>query len=200
MISAGTNVAIAANGTISATDTNTQRSDASVRGLISATGNSSYNSSTGVITSTDTQPRSNEYIQDLVGAMFTGNTETNTAVTYQDSDGTIDVVTTLDGAPLTTEVVQDIVGAMFTSNTETRITADYQDADGTIDLVVDAFPTGDITGVTAGAGMTGGGTSGGVTLNCIGGSGITVTADAIAIDGTVLTTSSDLDGGTVTWS
>ena len=89
------------------------------------------------IAATDTQPRTDEYIQDIVGAMFSGNTETNTAVTYQDGDGTIDVVTTLDGAPLTTEAVQDIVGAMFSSNTETRIAATYEDGDGTIDLVVD---------------------------------------------------------------
>lgn len=32
-----------------------------------------------------------ESIQDIVGAMFTGNTETGVDVTYQDSDGTIDV-------------------------------------------------------------------------------------------------------------
>jgi hypothetical protein len=33
-----------------------------------------------------------EYVQDLVGAMLTGNTETGIAVTYQDSDGTVDFV------------------------------------------------------------------------------------------------------------
>ena len=36
--------------------------------------------------------KTTEEIQDLVGAMFTGNTETNVEVTYQDEDGTIDVV------------------------------------------------------------------------------------------------------------
>jgi len=33
-----------------------------------------------------------EKIQDVAGAMFSGNTETNVIVTYQDADGTIDVV------------------------------------------------------------------------------------------------------------
>ena len=33
-----------------------------------------------------------EQIQDVVGAMFTNNTETNITATYQDSDGTIDLV------------------------------------------------------------------------------------------------------------
>ena len=78
-----------------------------------------------------------EDIQDIVGAMFTGNTETNITATYQDSDGTIDLVATDTNTQLTTEEVQDIVGAMFTSNTETRISATYEDSDGTIDLVVD---------------------------------------------------------------
>ena len=78
-----------------------------------------------------------EQVQDIVGAMFSSNTETNITVTYQDADGTIDLVATDTNTQLTTEEVQDIVGAMFTSNTETRISATYEDADGTIDLVVD---------------------------------------------------------------
>jgi len=78
--------------------------------------------------------KTNEEIQDIVGAMFSGNTETNITATYQDSDGTIDLVS--DNTQLSSEQVQDIVGAMFSGNTETNIVATYQDSDGTIDLEV----------------------------------------------------------------
>ena len=76
-----------------------------------------------------------EQVQDIVGAMVSGNTETNITVTYQDSDGTLDFASTDTNTQLTTEEVQDIVGAMFSGNTETRISATYEDGDGTIELV-----------------------------------------------------------------
>jgi hypothetical protein len=102
-----------------------------------------------------------EELQDIIGAMFSSNTESGITVTYQDADGTIDLTvgtlnqnTTGSAATLTTartihgvsfdgsanidlsEVVQDTVGAMFSSNTETGIAATYEDGDGTIDLVI----------------------------------------------------------------
>jgi len=96
----------------------------------------STNIHSGNYTDTNTW-RSIEAIQDIVGAMFTSNTETRISATYEDGDATIDlVVDDLNtDTQLSTEAVQDIVGAMFSGNTETNITATYQDSDGTIDLV-----------------------------------------------------------------
>ena len=52
-----------------------------------------------------------ERIQDIVGAMFSGNTETGVGATYQDSDGTIDLVVSTTASTITdlTESVEDIV-------------------------------------------------------------------------------------------
>ena len=62
-------------------------------------------SSTGTeldwITPSNTQ-LSTEEVQDIVGAMFSGNTETNITATYQDSDGTIDLVASGSGGSLDT--------------------------------------------------------------------------------------------------
>ena len=97
----------------------------------------------------DSSIRTEEQIEDFVGGMFTGNTETLITATYEDSDGTIDLVVNNNlasydnsssgfiTATLTQEQVEDFAGAMFSGNTETLITATYDDSDGTIDLVVD---------------------------------------------------------------
>ena len=86
-----------------------------------------------------------EQIQDIIGAMVSGNTETNVTVTYDDSDGTLDFVVSADSALIKdtdndtkiqaeessdedklrydiagTEVaVQDVSGLAFTTNSGT---------------------------------------------------------------------------------
>ena len=69
-----------------------------------------------------------EAIQDVVGAMFSSNTETAVTVTYQDSDGTIDLVvddTTkvpLAGGTMTGNLtLGDNVNAYFGASTDLRI-------------------------------------------------------------------------------
>ena len=134
---------------IDADDSNAVKKE-SIADLVAGMAGTNLTATNGVLAATDTNTQlSTEEVQDIVGAMFTSNTETNTAVTYDDTDGTIDVVTTLDGGPLSTEAVQDIVGAMFTGNTETRISASYEDGDGTIDLVVDDMTATGIGGSIA---------------------------------------------------
>lgn len=106
-LTAGTNVSITSGGVISATDTNTNTFRTVVAGgntlggsetlTLSAGSNVSISESGGTVTisSTDTNTNtqlSTEQVQDIVGAMFTSNTETRISATYQDGDGTIDLV------------------------------------------------------------------------------------------------------------
>jgi len=93
---------------------------------------------TNTVTDTDTV-LTTEQVQDVVGAMFTSNTETRISAAYDDTDGTIDLVvddmTADTNTQLTDEQVQDIVGAMVDGGTETNISVTYDDTSGKLNFV-----------------------------------------------------------------
>ena len=111
-----------------------------------------------------TADQTDEEIQDIVGAMFTGNTETGITATYQDSDGTIDlVVGTLN---------QDTTGSAATLTTARAIalsgdvtgTANF---DGSADITISAT-------IAANSVALGTDTTGNYMAQVSGGDGITI--------------------------
>lgn len=78
-----------------------------------------------------------ERIQDIVGAMFSSNTETNVTVTYQDSDGTIDVV--VDSSSATETLTNKTITNPTISDPEfsgTQITAPSENTTQTLTVTV----------------------------------------------------------------
>ena len=132
--------------TVNADDIEVANSD--IRGLFSAGGDLSYNSSTGVFSFTNDA----------------GDIEGVTAgfgLTGGGTSGTVSLA-----------LANASVRSLFSAGGDLS----YNSTTGVFSFTNDA---GDIEGVTAGAGLTGGGTSGTVTLNIGSGTGITVNADTI---------------------
>ena len=70
----------------------------------------------GAITNTDTNTQlSSEQVQDIVGAMTTGNTESGITVTYQDADGTLDFTVGTLNQDTTGEAAEAILAADATT-------------------------------------------------------------------------------------
>ena len=143
----------------------TERTDAEVRGLTSVTDNGgfgslAYDNSTGV---TSYQGITTEEIQDVVGDMVSGNTESGISVTYDDANNVTDfavdtsiistvayvdsqVTTLLDGAPAALDTLNELAEAI---NDDASFASSV-----TTSLSTKANKT---TTISAGVGLTGGG-------------------------------------------
>lgn len=98
-----------------------------------------------------------------------GNQNLNNSLVLQDQGGKVGIGTVTPGYTL------DVVGQVRSSS------GGFVFPDGTVQATA-ATGIGTITGVTAGAGLSGGGSSGAVTLNVGAGTGVTVAADSIAVN------------------
>ena len=80
-----------------------------------------------------------ERIQDVVGGMVSGNTEsTGLAVTYDDPTGKLNFEITTANLPGFTEAAQDSVASLFTHAGHSNVTATYDDVANRINLAVTA--------------------------------------------------------------
>ena len=75
-----------------------------------------------------------ESVQDIVGAMFSSNTETDISATYEDADGTIDLVVSVSASNLPTGIDAAKLGDGSVSNAEfQRLDGVSSDIQGQID-------------------------------------------------------------------
>ena len=193
---AGGDGSLAYNGTTGVI-TYTGPSASETRAHISVTDNGgdgslAYNSSTGVISYTG--PSAAEvraHISGGTGITVTDGAIATTITQYADGDARAAISASGDLA------YNSSTGVMsFTERTDGEVRGlisasgdiSYNSTTGVISFTNDA---GDIESVTAGAGLTGGGTTGAVTLNVVGGNGITVAADSVSITDSYVNTLAD---------
>jgi len=134
-----------------------------------------------------------EGVQDVVGGMVTGNTETGIAVTYDDTGGKLNFalgshghdwgdITSTSGTVTATATVQGIVGGMVNGSSETGISVTYNATTQKLDFAINNFT------VT----LSGAVTSPATTATALGAIGIVTTIGDNAI------TSTKINAGAVT--
>jgi len=138
----------------------------------------------------------------IVNAVPTGHASTDD-ITLNSAIFTTALVETSGGTGESTYTTGDILYSDASNSLAKRAigtTGQVLTVSGGVPVWTDS--AGDITAVTAGAGLTGGGTSGAVTLDVGAGDGISVAADSVAVDSTVLRTtgSQSITSGTKTFA
>jgi hypothetical protein len=165
--------------------------DSVIRGLFSGAGDISYNSGTGAFSFTND---AGDIEGVTAGSGLTGGGTTGTVSLDIGAGALIDV--SADAVAVDLSELSDMTSAVNGSQDElVLLDAGSQRRKLISEIGLSAFDndtpfltslTG-TTAVTAGTGLTGGGSAGNLTINVIGGTGITANANDIAIDSTVAT-------------
>lgn len=184
----------AATDTDTVTSVGVSGSEASGTITLAGSGSTSVSQvgNTITISSTDTNTQlSTEEVQDIVGAMFSGNTETLVTVTYDDTDGTIDVVVDndLSNYDNTTSgfltAHPTIAAATSVDNSGRTYIQDITlDSNGHVTGITSATETVTNTDTVTSVGISGSETTGTVTLAASGAASISQVGSTVTISAT----------------